>query len=104
MSSVRPARALQKPALADGGAQASWTWRTRTRMTLSSGRRARVVTSAAYLAVRYVGRGDRLRPLTLAQTLYYRRIRDRNCYIGEEIRQPHSIERQCQCTEEDFEW
>ena len=75
-------------------------------MTLSSGRRARGATSGVFSVVRCAAH----RSLWVygvaecAQTLYYRRIRDRNCYIGEEIRQPHSIERQCQCTEEDYEW
>lgn len=38
------------------------------------------------------------------QTLYHRRIRDRNCYIGEQIQQPHSVQRNCLCTDADFEW
>lgn len=38
------------------------------------------------------------------QTLYYRRVRDRNCYIGEKLPQPHSVQRNCLCTDEDFEW
>ncbi|ORY88169.1 putative signal sequence binding protein [Leucosporidium creatinivorum] len=37
------------------------------------------------------------------QALYHRRIRDRNCYIGERLPQPHKIEKNCPCTEEDFE-
>ncbi|SCZ93735.1 BZ3500_MvSof-1268-A1-R1_Chr6-3g08852 [Microbotryum saponariae] len=37
------------------------------------------------------------------QTRYYRRIRDRNCFIGERLPQPHKIERYCPCTEQDFE-
>jgi hypothetical protein len=38
------------------------------------------------------------------QTLYHRRLRDHNCYIGEQIRQPHSIQQDCLCTDKDFEW
>ena len=38
------------------------------------------------------------------QTLFHRRIRDRMCYIGERLPQPHSIVRNCPCGEEDFEW
>jgi len=37
------------------------------------------------------------------QTLYHRRLRDHNCYIGEELPQPFKQVRTCQCTEEDFE-
>lgn len=42
--------------------------------------------------------------LVFRQALYHRRIRDRNCYIGERLPQPHKIEKNCPCTEEDFEW
>ena len=38
------------------------------------------------------------------QTLYYRRIRDKDCYIGEALPQPHSVQRNCLCTADDFEW
>jgi len=38
------------------------------------------------------------------QTLYYRRIRDKKCYIGEKLPQPHSVQRNCMCEDEDFEW
>ena len=38
------------------------------------------------------------------QALYHRRIRDRNCYIGERLPQPHKIEKHCPCSEQDFEW
>ncbi|SCV67566.1 BQ2448_5177 [Microbotryum intermedium] len=41
--------------------------------------------------------------LRFRQTRYYRRIRDRNCFIGERLPQPHKIERYCPCTEQDFE-
>ncbi|BEI81872.1 hypothetical protein CcaverHIS002_0210320 [Cutaneotrichosporon cavernicola] len=34
---------------------------------------------------------------------YHRRIRDRECYVGEKIEQLHSIERGCTCTAADFE-
>ncbi|RXK41140.1 signal sequence binding protein [Tremella mesenterica] len=37
------------------------------------------------------------------QTMYHRRIRDRNCYVGEKIEQPRSIVRNCTCTPSDFE-
>ncbi|KAG0173404.1 vacuolar protein sorting/targeting protein PEP1 [Apophysomyces sp. BC1034] len=37
------------------------------------------------------------------ETLYYRRIRDRDCYIGEKLIQPREEVRNCQCTEADFE-
>ncbi|GAA5905768.1 hypothetical protein JCM6882_000453 [Rhodosporidiobolus microsporus] len=37
------------------------------------------------------------------QALYHRRIRDRQCYIGEHLPQPHKIEKYCACREEDFE-
>lgn len=38
------------------------------------------------------------------QTLYYRRIRDKNCYIGEKLPQPHSVQQNCLCQDEDYEW
>jgi hypothetical protein len=38
------------------------------------------------------------------QTLYHRRIRDKNCYVGEIVEQPKSIVRNCTCTPSDFEW
>ncbi|KAM0787341.1 hypothetical protein ACM66B_003430 [Microbotryomycetes sp. NB124-2] len=37
------------------------------------------------------------------QVLYHRRIRDRNCFIGERLPEYHKIEKYCPCTEEDFE-
>ncbi|KAM0751951.1 putative signal sequence binding protein [Meredithblackwellia eburnea MCA 4105] len=37
------------------------------------------------------------------QVLYHRRIRDRNCYIGERLPQPHKQVRDCACTEDDYE-
>ncbi|BGO96427.1 putative Signal sequence binding protein [Rhodotorula toruloides ATCC 204091] len=37
------------------------------------------------------------------QALYHRRIRDRNCFVGERLPQPHKIEKYCACTEQDFE-
>jgi cbb3-type cytochrome oxidase subunit 3 len=36
-------------------------------------------------------------------TLYHRRIRDKNCYIGETLPQPFKEERICECTADDFE-
>ena len=38
------------------------------------------------------------------QTLYHRRIRDHNCYVGEHVEQVRSVVRNCTCTESDFEW
>ncbi|KAK4046163.1 vacuolar protein sorting/targeting protein PEP1 [Microbotryomycetes sp. JL201] len=37
------------------------------------------------------------------QVLYHRRIRDRNCFIGERLPEYHKIVKYCPCTEEDFE-
>ncbi|GAA5827143.1 hypothetical protein JCM3770_007150 [Rhodotorula araucariae] len=37
------------------------------------------------------------------QALYHRRIRDRNCFIGEQLPQPARIEKYCPCSVEDFE-
>ncbi|CDS81921.1 related to VPS10 domain-containing receptor SorCS1 precursor [Sporisorium scitamineum] len=37
------------------------------------------------------------------QTYYYRRKRRADCYVGEKIVQPHSVSRNCSCTEADFE-
>ncbi|SAM85571.1 related to VPS10 domain-containing receptor SorCS1 precursor [Ustilago bromivora] len=37
------------------------------------------------------------------QTYYYRRKRRADCYVGEKIIQPHSVTRNCACTEADFE-
>ncbi|WVW85580.1 hypothetical protein I302_107618 [Kwoniella bestiolae CBS 10118] len=37
------------------------------------------------------------------QTMYHRRIRDRNCYIGRRVDQPKTIVRNCTCTPADFE-
>jgi hypothetical protein len=38
------------------------------------------------------------------QTKYRRRIRDRNCYIGEKVDQPKPVVRNCTCSASDFEW
>ncbi|KAG8905227.1 vacuolar protein sorting/targeting protein PEP1 [Tulasnella sp. 403] len=37
------------------------------------------------------------------QTLYHRRIRDRNCYVGEQAKTPERIVKNCQCAASDFE-
>ncbi|WVQ82331.1 hypothetical protein IAT38_004459 [Cryptococcus sp. DSM 104549] len=37
------------------------------------------------------------------QTMYHRRIRDRNCYVGQAVEQPKTIVRNCTCTPSDFE-
>ncbi|GAA5980381.1 hypothetical protein JCM11641_001783 [Rhodosporidiobolus odoratus] len=37
------------------------------------------------------------------QAFYHRRIRDRQCFVGERLPQPHKIEKYCACTEQDFE-
>ncbi|KAI9488126.1 hypothetical protein BDB00DRAFT_849759 [Zychaea mexicana] len=37
------------------------------------------------------------------ETKYYRRIQNRDCYIGERLVQPREEVRNCECTEEDFE-
>ncbi|GAA5934219.1 hypothetical protein JCM1841_004702 [Sporobolomyces salmonicolor] len=37
------------------------------------------------------------------QALYHRRIRNRNCFVGERLPQPHKIEKYCPCTADDFE-
>ncbi|KAI7893622.1 uncharacterized protein EV154DRAFT_600677 [Mucor mucedo] len=37
------------------------------------------------------------------ETQYFRRIQDRDCYIGEKLVQPREIVRNCTCTEEDYE-
>ena len=37
------------------------------------------------------------------ETQYYRRIQDRDCFIGEKLVQPREVTRNCSCTEEDFE-
>ncbi|KAI8971058.1 hypothetical protein BDB01DRAFT_854995 [Pilobolus umbonatus] len=37
------------------------------------------------------------------ETQYFRRIQDRDCYIGEKLVQPRAIIRNCSCTEADFE-
>ncbi|EJT52393.1 signal sequence binding protein [Trichosporon asahii var. asahii CBS 2479] len=37
------------------------------------------------------------------QVLYRRRIRDRDCYIGEQLTQPQKIQKNCTCAPEDFE-
>ncbi len=38
------------------------------------------------------------------QTLYHRRVRDRDCYIGETLEQPRTVIRNCTCQPSDFEW
>jgi hypothetical protein len=38
------------------------------------------------------------------QVKYHRRIRDRNCYVGEMTKQEAAIVRNCQCGPSDFEW
>lgn len=37
------------------------------------------------------------------QTLYHRRIRERDCYVGEKITQLHEVQRNCTCQASDFE-
>ncbi|KIR51702.1 signal sequence binding protein [Cryptococcus gattii Ru294] len=37
------------------------------------------------------------------QTMYHRRIREKNCYVGERVEQPRTIVRNCTCTPSDFE-
>ncbi|KAI8364623.1 hypothetical protein BD560DRAFT_165544 [Blakeslea trispora] len=37
------------------------------------------------------------------ETQYYRRIQDRDCYIGEKLVQPREVIRDCSCTDEDYE-
>ncbi|WWD19083.1 hypothetical protein CI109_103541 [Kwoniella shandongensis] len=37
------------------------------------------------------------------QTMYHRRIRNKNCYVGERVVQPMTIVRNCTCTTSDFE-
>ncbi|KAH8920807.1 Oligoxyloglucan reducing end-specific cellobiohydrolase [Atractiella rhizophila] len=37
------------------------------------------------------------------QVMYHRRIRERNCYVGEIMPQPFKKERDCLCTDDDFE-
>ncbi|CAO3618171.1 unnamed protein product [Cunninghamella echinulata] len=37
------------------------------------------------------------------ETTYYRRIQDRDCFVGEKIIQPKEIVRNCTCTNEDYE-
>lgn len=39
----------------------------------------------------------------LSQTLYHRRIRDHNCYIGETLAHPRTVVRNCTCAASDFE-
>lgn len=38
-----------------------------------------------------------------SQTLYHRRIRDRNCYIGETLEHPRTVVKNCTCVASDFE-
>ncbi|KAJ9098981.1 hypothetical protein QFC20_005799 [Naganishia adeliensis] len=38
-----------------------------------------------------------------SQTLYHRRIRDRNCYIGETLEHPRTVVKNCTCVPSDFE-
>ncbi|KAG8983213.1 vacuolar protein sorting/targeting protein PEP1, partial [Tulasnella sp. 427] len=38
------------------------------------------------------------------QTLYHRRARDRNCYIGEKPKVPEKTVKNCECLRSDFEW
>jgi hypothetical protein len=40
---------------------------------------------------------------TVSQVQYYRRIRDRQCYVGETLRQTREVVRNCTCTPNDFE-
>ncbi|KAJ9094955.1 hypothetical protein QFC21_005747 [Naganishia friedmannii] len=37
------------------------------------------------------------------QTLYHRRLRDHNCYIGETLEQSRKVVKNCTCTPQDFE-
>ncbi|ORX42516.1 Oligoxyloglucan reducing end-specific cellobiohydrolase [Hesseltinella vesiculosa] len=46
-------------------------------------------------------RGDKC--LFGRETLFYRRIQDRDCYLGEKLVQPKEIVRNCTCTDLDFE-
>jgi Sortilin, neurotensin receptor 3, C-terminal len=74
-------------------------------MTLSSGVPVRNEKSNVYLVARFV---DQLQAYsyiyTSSQTLYRRRIRDAKCYIGQLDRPPPTIQKNCTCTEVDFEW
>ena len=42
--------------------------------------------------------------LFVRQTLYHRRIRDKNCYVGDTVEQPRSVVKNCTCGSQDFEW
>ena len=37
------------------------------------------------------------------QVMYHRRIRDRNCFVGQKVEQPRNIVKNCTCTAADFE-
>jgi len=37
------------------------------------------------------------------QTLYHRRVRDRNCYVGDQPKAAEKVVKNCVCTESDFE-
>lgn len=42
-------------------------------------------------------------PLRL-QTLYHRRVRERNCVVGNQEKAADKVVKNCACTESDFEW
>lgn len=42
--------------------------------------------------------------LTIFQTLYHRRVRDKNCVVGEQPKLEDKVVKMCPCIESDFEW
>lgn len=38
------------------------------------------------------------------QTRYHRRIRDHNCYVGDQTKTEERIVKNCECIASDFEW
>jgi len=42
--------------------------------------------------------------LTTSQTLYHRRVRDKNCIVGTQPKIEDKVVKACACIESDFEW
>lgn len=78
-----------------------------TTMTSSSGVLRKRGQSVVFLDARLVCYFSFLYVYTSSlalQTLYHRRIRDRNCYIGNQPKIEEKVESTCPCARVDFEW
>lgn len=71
-------------------------------MTLNFGVLARK--KDVFLGERCVSKLPETYILNSVKTLYHRRIRDRNCYVGDQPKDLAKVVHNCACTNLDFEW